>query len=92
MWLFLCRLIFLLQCGFKLLESCGDDHSAIIPLTLGSAVRKFTKQALRVNHNCTAYKQQVMYILQTCHLLCVQFFHGSYIQDLTIVLRSFFKC
>ena len=54
-----CRLVFLLQCTFKLLESSGGTQSASIPLTLGSSVRKFTKQALRVNRNIGVYKQQI---------------------------------
>ena len=54
------RLVFLLQCAFKVLESCGGDgNSAAIPLTLGSAVRKFTKQTLRMNYTVTTFKQQV---------------------------------
>ena len=63
--LFSRRLVFLLQCAFKLLESCTDEgNSAVIPLTLGSAVRKFTKKALRVNHTITAHRQQVGYTLR----------------------------
>ena len=54
-----CRLVFLLQCTFKLLESSGGTQSASIPLTLGSSVRKFTKQVLRVNRNIAVYKQQI---------------------------------
>ena len=59
MFLSLYRLVFLLQCSFKLLESSGGTQSASVPLTLGSTVRRFTKQALRVNRNIGVYKQQI---------------------------------
>ena len=59
MFLSLYRLVFLLQCSFKLLESSGGTQSGSVPLTLGSTVRRFTKQALRVNRNIGVYKQQI---------------------------------
>ena len=71
--LFLCRLVFLLQCSFKVLESCGGDgNSAVIPLTLGSAVRKFTKQTLRMDHSVTSCKQQVHFMLEVILKLIIR--------------------